>query len=455
MSEVSSKEVSSTIDTWLQTQFPDIDNPVSTTWDPGFDSERRIVVAKIWNYQGVFLREDNYKKRFFHTIYPITISDWNINSQIKLYDGFCTVDTELNIRFQASFKYVQANAEVLPTVNEHIKSCYEGIVRDAIDKELLDLADGTWIETGLTAVERQIETAVNEALMVKNIQCRTLCTIKPSFEEFPDDAELDGRFTQESIYLQVLSKNFAFREKQAKEKRRQEEHIENTTLQRQREQIEHIKQEEQIKGEKLAEHAASIKRQLLQQETQQDEQHKIEARLHEVSLTHDNRLKEMEQQAKNAQLEQQLESEQMMERKIQKEKRKQQIYLKEKRAEAEIEEFEKRQIMWNKAKQREQQEKLQQKQRLKHQAMELDLQAQEISKAEQHKIDIRLQQAEIKHQQQMTELKLTAEVKEREKHAATAEQTNEYLRKEIEMLVLERQRAELSQSIKNAKKLAY
>lgn len=444
-------EITSTIDEWLTTQFPELELSGNTTWDPGFDSERLIIVAKLWNYQKVFLRPDNYRKRFFHTLYPINICEWNIQTQTKLYDGFCTIDAELNIRYQASLKYVQAHVEILPQLNEHIKNNYEGIVRDAIDKELLDLTDGAWIETGLTATERQIETSVNEALMVKNVQCRTLCTLKPSFEEYPDEEKLDGRFVQEPVYLKVLNKHFQFREKQIAEKRRQEEQLEADNLQHERDKIDLIKKEEEIKRDKLAERAKGIKSQLQQQEQQLDEQHKIEARLHEVALTHSNRLKEMDQQAKNEQLEKQLENEQMMERKIQKEKRKQQIYLKEKRAEAEIEEFEKRQVMWNKAKQREQQEKLLQKQRLKQQAMEMDLKAQEISKAEQHKIDIRLQEAEIKHQQQMTELRLAAEVKERARRAEIAEQTNEYLRKEIEMLVLERQRAELSLAIKKAK----
>jgi hypothetical protein len=445
-------ELNSPVDEWVTTQFLDITPQANNIWDPGFDSERRIVVTRMGPYQKVFLRPDKYIKRFYHTLYSITIAKWQLLDQIKLYEGFCTIDSELNIRFQASVKYAQSNVEILAGINEHIKSSFEGIVRDVIEKELLDLTDGTWIETGLTAVERQIETAVNEALMVKNVQCRTICTLKPSFQEFPDDDALDGRFSQESVYLNVLSKNFEFREKQARELQRQEEQLQAGKLQQQRKQMEMLNSEEQVKREKLAEQAENIKRSLLQQEQQLAEQHEIEARLHEVGLTHKNRLDEMEQLAKNERQEKQLENEQMMERKIQKEKRKQQVHLKEKRAEAEIEEFEKRQIMWNKARQREQHEKLQQKQRLKKQAMELDLKGQEVSRAEQHKIDERLQLAEIKHQREMSELKLSAEVEERKKRAATAEQTNEYLRKEIEMLVLEKQRAELSMAITQAKR---
>ena len=67
------------------------------------------------------------------------------------------------------------------------------MIIDLLDKELLNLADGEWVKNGLNPVERKIENAINETLIVKNIQCRTLCSLKPSFEEFSEDEAIDGR----------------------------------------------------------------------------------------------------------------------------------------------------------------------------------------------------------------------------------------------------------------------
>jgi predicted small metal-binding protein len=41
-----------------------------------------------------------------------------------LYDEFCTIDTQLDIRFQATLQYAQQQAEILPEINEHIKITY-------------------------------------------------------------------------------------------------------------------------------------------------------------------------------------------------------------------------------------------------------------------------------------------------------------------------------------------
>ena len=48
-------------------------------------------------------------------------------------------------------------------------------------------------------------------------------------------------------------------------------------------------------------------------------------------------------------------------------------------------------------------------------------------------------------------MELAAEVKEHEKRHETTQKTEDFLRREIELLVLEKQRAELNDEIKKAK----
>ncbi|KAF0090960.1 MAG: hypothetical protein FD128_2900, partial [Hyphomonadaceae bacterium] len=175
-------------------------------WDPGFEAERRIVHRQLGFFEKFYLRPESFKRRFYHTIYPLEIATWQIVSQSQLYDGFCQIETTLNIRFQATAKYAIANRDFLGDINNHIKIAYEGLIRDAIERGLQALLDGAWIETGLLAVEKQIAKSVNEVLILQHVQCRTACSVKPAFQAFAEDQSLDARFAQESLYLNVLKK---------------------------------------------------------------------------------------------------------------------------------------------------------------------------------------------------------------------------------------------------------
>ena len=56
----------------------------------------------------------------------------------------------------------------------------------------------------------------------------------------------------------------------------------------------------------------------------------------------------------------------------------------------------------------------------------------------------------IEHQQRLHQMQLDAEIKELELRAEATKNKDEYLRREIEWLVLDKQRAELSRSIREA-----
>jgi hypothetical protein len=440
-------KIDETVEGWLQSPFFASENPDQIIWDPGFDAERRVVISRIGPYSKLFLRPAKFVKRFYHSVYPLLIESWKLPSQIKLYDGFCTMDAELDIRFQATLKYVEDNMDVLSQINQHIKSVYEGLIIDLLDKELLDLADGKWVQNGLNSVERQIENAINETLIIKNIQCRTLCSLKPSFEEFSEDEAIDGRFVQESVYMSIIKKNFEFREKKAQEEFRQDQQFELEKLEHKRKMLEQLNGEDEIVRLRQSMEAENTRRQLEEQKQQLTEKFAIEEGLHENEVKHKHRLQEAEikeqkeQQLKNQKIEQEMLAEKL----------KHLAHIKEKETDEEIKEFEKQQQKWNQAKQHLQEEKNRIETQLNQQKWQAEFSVEEKQQLGKQKLQEQLREEQLKHEARIKEMELAAEVKEHEKRHETTQQTEDFLRREIELLVLEKQRAELNEEIKKSK----
>ena len=431
----------SPLDAWLTGEIAAVDSG-QTFWDPGFDAERRVVVSKLGLYQKLFERPQNFFPRFFHRVYSLPIDDWHLTTKTRLYGGFCTMTTELQIHFQPTLKYVERNIDALPEVNRQIKSSYESVIKDIVNAELSHLKDGLWVQTGLAEMERQIESVVNETLILKHIQCRTICALTPVFEELTDDAKLDGRFTQESIYLNVMQKNFEFREKQSQELFRQEEELELLRLEHKQKLLETINQEEEIQRQKQALEDEIIKRRLEELEAQRIEQHAVETRLHVEKTNHDMHLKEIELAAEI----QYQKEKQIRQQQLELQKQAQQLehdrLLKELQRDAETREYEQQRIQWLHGKEQEQ--------RLKQLELEAELKEQEIHQMERQKIQERLEAEKILHQNHIHQMQLDAEVKELELRAEATKNKDEYLRREIEWLVLDKQRAELTRSIRVA-----
>lgn len=431
----------SPLDAWLSGELATIDSG-QLFWDPGFDAERRVVISKLGPYHKLFERPQNFIPRFFHHVYPLPIDDWHLVTRTRLYGGFCTMTAELQIHFQSTLKYVERNLDALPDVNRQIKTSYESVIKDIVNAELSHLKDGSWVKTGLAEMERQIESVINETLILKYIQCRAICGLTPVFEELADDEKLDGRFTQESIYLNVMQKHFEFREKQHQELFRQEEELELLRLEHKKKQLETINYEDKIQRQKQALEAETIKRLLEEQEGQQIEQHTIQKRLHEEKTDHETHLKEIELAAEI----QYQKEKQIRQQQLELQKRAQQHeherLLKELQRDAETREYEQQRIQWLQGKEQEQ--------RLKQLELEAELKEQELQQLERQKIQERLEAEKIKHQTRLHTMQLEAEVKELELRAEATKNKDEYLRREIEWLVLDKQRAELTRSIREA-----
>lgn len=431
----------SPLDAWLSGENNAF-NSDQFFWDPGFDAERRVVISRLGPYHKLFERPQNFIPRFFHRIYALPIEDWHLTTETRLYGGFCTMTTELQIHFQPTLKYVQRNMDALPEVNQQIKTSYESVIKDIVNAELSHLKDGLWVQTGLSEMERQIESVINETLILKHIQCRTICALTPAFAELTDDEKLDGRFTQESIYLNVMQKNFEFREKQNQELFRQEEELERLRLEHKQKQLEAINQEDEIQRQKQALESEAIKRRLKEEEAQRLEQHAIETRLHEEKTKHEMHLKEIELEAEIQYQKEKQNRQQQLDLQKQAQQLEHERLLKDLKRDSEMKDYEKERLQWLQGKEQEL--------RLKQLELDAELKEQELHQLERQKVQEKLEAEKLEHQNRIHQMQLDAEIKELELRAEATKNKDEYLRREIEWLVLDKQRAELTRSIRQA-----
>lgn len=414
------------------------------TWDPGFDGSRRLVVAKLGPYRKAFQRPSDFTPRFYHQVFQLPIEDWQLTCRTELYGGFCTLDIKLAIHFQASIRYAISHTETLPEINRHIKNSYEGLIRDAVDQEIKLLDDGEWIESGLTPIEKRIQNHINETLITQHIQCRALCAIHPSFVDISQAQSLDSSFAREDIYLKIQKKNFEFKDRQNREQLRQQEEQERLVLERRN-------RETELKLKEQALEAETNLRLLKEQERQLTEQFSLEERLYLERVKHQTRLQELEQETQRETQRKQLAKQLESELQLQEEKLKHQQLLKEKELVAELKQYEEQQAQWNAAKERMQQEKLKQEQRLKQIASEAELNLEAQKQTEAQKLQEKLHAEKLQHEKRLKEMELAMQIEEQKKRYEATKETSEYLRRDIELLVLEKRRNEMIQAAKNAK----
>jgi hypothetical protein len=410
------------IDQWLIAGTQEHDQSFELqVWDANFDIERQLVYSKFGPYSKLFLRPEKFIQRFYHTLYPLLVEDWEVVEQLQLYEGFCTLDIKLEVRFQATLAYAQSQIEILSEINEHIKTTYQGVILDLIHNKLFAaLPDDTWIQAGLGDIERAIDFAVSEMLVLNNIQAQTTCYVKVSFADFPD-----VQLGKEHLYLSVLKKNFEVNEQQREELFRQEQLAEEQSIAHKQQQLEQLKEQAELEQLKQAQNAEHKRRLLLDQEQQLQVQLAIEKRMYVQKVEHENELKAIEFEASLREQKRQAGQIRASEQKVQAEQLAHQNLLKEKQLHADIAKQEQEQASWLMAKNKEHELQLEHEQKQKQ--LKFDMDVANKKREEQRRIEM---------QEQNYEAKKNSDI---------------YLRREIELLELDKKRLELEAAIKEVK----
>lgn len=410
------------IERWLIEGSVENDQALSSdVWEVVFDEGRQLVFSDFGPFQKLYLRPQKFIKRFYHTLYPLPVEDWQVCNQIQLYDEFCTIDTQLDIRFQATLEYAQRQMENLPEINEHIKNTYLKSVSDQISKHLLNLQNDEWVRSGLGDIEKAIAIAVSEMLMLENIEAQARCSIQATFIEFPD-----VQLGKEAVYLSVLKKSYEVSEEQRKERYRQELQIQEQQRAHQQKQLEQMQQDAELERQKQAQEAEHQRQLLLDQELLQQEQLVIKSRLHTDKIQHDNYLNDI---TLDVQLQAKMEQEKRTRNAAQKsqaEELSHQALLKDQKLHADIEVFEHEQASWLEAKD-------------KAYALELEKEQQ------QKKLKFAMEAA-YKKQEEQLQLEMQREIYNNTKNSDI------YLRREIELLELDKKRLELQLAIRESRK---
>ena len=412
----------------------------SFAWDPGFDAERSVVLARLALGKRVYEKPVNFKTGFMQKVYGLPIEYWSLAITQRLHGGFCTLTANLEIYFQASIAYAQNNSALLAQLNAHIKHTYEGVINDVVRSELNLLKDGEWVLQGLAATEAKIAQSLNETLLVAGIQARSRCEVLPTFAEYSTDS-LDGRIVQDVIYHKVMQKDYEFREKQAQAQYQKAEELERLRLEHAQKQLDIIQQDDEIERKKQALAAELLRQKLLEQAAQRQQQHEVELQLETEKARYEKELKAIElASALEFEEEKQLLEQQLAVQKLDLQLAHEQI-LKTKRG------FEEAAILAQEQKAAQlAEEKALQRQRLD---LELKLKEEEAEQLKRQKLAEKLAALKIEHDLKINKMNLDAEVKALEMRAETLKSKDDYLHREIEWLVLDKQRAEMTRSVQD------
>lgn len=438
--------------------------PKNNDWEPGFEGDRHVVLSKFGPFVHCYKRPQKYIKRFCHTLYSLPIENWQLSLSKELFGGLCTIDATLDLRFQASYKFALANMDYLANINQHIKTNFEGLILDILEKALRELQEGDWIKEGMSNAKRQVETSINETLIVQKIQCRAICELDPTFTRLGEETEFDERFIRKSVYMEVMRQNFAFKEQQKQELFRQQELLAEQELEHKREQLQQLEKEGELLCIRQEKDAENNKRMLIESETQKQEQLEIERRIYARDISHQDIIKEMDYQAEaKAREKKQLidhqaeillqESSMEHDNLINENRMEHERQLKEQELDFEIEEFEKRQTRWNEAEFGQQNIKIEQDKLIKEKELEAEIIEQEIRSISQQKLEQRVIEEKINHESRLRTMELDAEQKSQLDRYKATQNSDEFLRREIDLLTLEKQKVDLNKEIKFAEEL--
>lgn len=257
-------------------------------WIAGFEPDRQLVLLKLGPYKRLYLRPAKFNRRFYHQLYPLPIESWPHRRQIQLFDGFCTLDIDLLLRFQATLPYVNKHVERIDTINQHIRQLYGEVINDFINRELQRLDDGSWLREGLSNYEKRITQDICEFLTVQQLQAEAVCKMTASFAEFPD-----VQLGRDSVFVNVLRKTFELTQEKNREMLRQQRIAEQLELQEQYRQIEQQQQLLDVRRRLQQQEADAQMQLLLDKEQQLASQREIERRLHADQILHQQQLHEI------------------------------------------------------------------------------------------------------------------------------------------------------------------
>jgi len=176
--------------------------PTRTVWDPGFEPERKLVVASLAGFRWCYPDRHSRIKRFAYRIIAIPVEDWILDIESWPLGAWCKVNTRLDIRFQPTHRFVEARLEDDRGVSDIVRETYHSFLRDQVERLLSGLPADIWLEADHADVETCIEDDIQEFLAVAGVQSRCRCRLRFTFEE--EDLEPDHGMTANFRHQAVI-----------------------------------------------------------------------------------------------------------------------------------------------------------------------------------------------------------------------------------------------------------
>ncbi|MCK5190560.1 MAG: hypothetical protein KAR12_10960, partial [Methylococcales bacterium] len=233
------------------------------------------------------------------------------------------------------------------------------------------------------------------------------------------------QFARESVYLCVLKKSFEFNDQEKEELFRQQQEHEKRKIEHKRKQLSRLDEIAEVDRQKQAVDADNNMMFLKEREKIQLEQFEIKKKMHSDRIKHNTELKEMTFKSQLEEKERLQSEERTSEEKETINSLEHQAKLKARELEAEIADFEKEQLKWREAKNQIHEENL----TLKHRQKQLEF------------------DTDVGYKKRYELQRLAMQ----EESFSARKKADVYLKREIELLELEKQRLALTLSIKDYK----
>ncbi|HFD11807.1 MAG TPA: hypothetical protein ENJ32_04990 [Crenotrichaceae bacterium] len=276
-----------------------LDTYFETSWDPGFEANRWIVVSRVGPMLWVYQRPDLFKKRFYQTMHHIPVTDWDLKWDFQLLNGLCVGSVNLDIRIQPTVEYARQHLQALPDLSVHVQSSMEKLLKESVQAELENIEKGRWLNKGLESIEVEIVDLVNELLVIHEVQCRSRCQIQANFKQLSSEQlqELSGHFQRHAVYLDLLKVNNQLQAHHADQQYQLEQLNHQQKLQHKQGEIEQLKAAEELR----LQHDRDLTKALIAELAEEERRHTIKRKSHgrqrEDDVKHEMTLKEMETDA--------------------------------------------------------------------------------------------------------------------------------------------------------------
>jgi len=287
-------------------QFPD------DTWDAGFEGGRYVVVSQLWPFNRISERPPQFQKRLWHSLYELSIRDWTIRLKPLHLGALCVVEAHLQIRYQPTLRYAREHLEFLPDLNRQVESSLQALLQDIAEQEIRQMeTESSWLEDGCETIEKAVASIVNEVLVLRGIQCRTLCQIEPHFADV-DAVDLNALPPwprHQAVYQEFLRRRRDAKERLLKEQTEEAANARRLLMEREATLLELTQQEEAQRSTRHQLELESLQRELADAEARLKEQLDSETRKREEEFDHQVQLRHAraveEWKAREAELEKQ------------------------------------------------------------------------------------------------------------------------------------------------------